>query len=131
MSYWHRRVALLLVAAGALLTVGCSSSGSSASYVGYSVYSGYGYPYYGYGYGYRDYDHDDFDDARDRLKNRDRHYSGGNIGRPGTTPSSGAYGGGHATGAFRGAGGMQRAGGGFRGGGGGFGGGGGRGGGRR
>ena len=113
MSYWYRRLGLSLVAAGALLTVGCSSSGS---YVGYSVYSGYGYPYYGNGYGYYDYDHDhdDFEDARNRLKNRDRNYSGGNIGRPATRPSGASYGGG--AGAFRGAGGMHRGGGGFRGG---------------
>ncbi len=119
MSYWQKLFGLSLVAAAALLTVGCSSSGSSGSYVGYSVYSGYGYPYYGYGYGYRDYDDDDFDDARNRLKNRNRSYAGGNIGRPGTTASGAAYGGGSAH-TYRGTGGM-RSGGGF--GGGGFGGG--------
>ena len=115
MNCSFRFFGLSLVAAGALLTVGCSSSGSGGSYVGYSMYSGYGYPYYGYGYGYRDYDDDDFDDARDRLRNRDRHYSGGDIGRPRTTASAAAYGSGRSTGAFRGAGGM-RGGGGFRGG---------------
>ena len=115
MNGWHRLVGLSLLVAAALLTLGCSSSGSSTTYVSQSVYGGYGYPYYGYGYGYRDYDDDDFEDARNRLKNRDRNYSSGNIGRPRTTASGAAYGGGSAR-AYRGTGGM-RSGGGFGGGG--------------